>query len=293
MAKVFIRQHSSPVEYVAPEGRHLPDRRARPLTPRRVLVAAALMLLAGTLQIGCATAPEHAPIHPQKAQAPWAGLTAPEFRNLLASYGAAHLSAQRDETLDRYLRSQTKSFDRYIAAKEVGVGVEPLKQEAVAEIQSASAELPTKLFMLRTSFSVSAYDPKLGGFPIYQQPFDLDASLHVYSEDTRTSISTDNNTRGMRVIAKDYGFSEAQIWFSKVGWFVPAPPDQAARVLESLSKSGGERRVSVVVAYSLGRCDPSTADPSLLVCKTNIRSMYVADPMRPDGPAISEMVNRG
>lgn len=88
----------------------------------RPLLVASVALLAS----GCATAPQ-APAAPQN-RASWADAAKPEFRYLLASYGAANLQSRRDDTLDRYLRSQTKTFDRYIAAKEVRVGIEPLQQ---------------------------------------------------------------------------------------------------------------------------------------------------------------------
>lgn len=257
---------------------------------RRAFASLAVTLLANALQSGCATAPQQAA--PPKAQLPWTGLAKVDFHSLLGSYALANLDAHRDETLDKFLRSQTKTFDRYIAAKEVGVGIEPLKQEALTAIQAQSAELPNKVFMLRTKVSVSGYDAQQGGFPLYQRPFDLNMSLHLYNDDVRTSVSTDGATRGMSIIAKDYAFSEADLWFSKEGWIIPSAPDQAVRILEMLSKSGGDRKAAIVILYSLSRCD-ANSEPTALTCRVNVRSMYVSDPMRPDDPPIAELTHRG
>lgn len=256
----------------------------------RTSFVAALVLLAG----GCASAPS-APAAPQ-FRATWADAAKPEFRYLLASYGAANLQARRDDTLDRYLRSQTKTFDRYVAAKEVRVGVEPLQQEAVSEIQAVAAELNTKRFLVRTNFTVQAYDPQLGGFPLFQEPFDRNASVRYTNDDVRTAKATDGATRGMSVIVKDYGFNAAEVWFSKIGWIVPATPDQAVRMLEHLSQVGGERKVAVAMTYTLDRCDPADNDPSRLICKATVRTMSGysnLDAAQPDAPPVVELVHRG
>lgn len=258
-----------------------------------VLRAAFVGLLIGALASGCASTPQ-APAAP-KYRAPWADSGKLEFRYLLASFGATNLTIRPDDTLDRYLRSQTKTFDRYVAAKEVGVGVAPLQQEAAAEIQAASAELRFQLFLVRTSFTVQAYNAQLGGFPLYQQPFDLNASLHYTNEDVRTTRSTNGSTRGMSVISKDYGFTDAEVWFSKVGWIVPATPDQAVRMLENLSQVGGERKVAVAMTYMLDRCDPADNEQGRLVCKASIRAMYGysgLDAAQPDARPVVELVHR-
>lgn len=255
--------------------------------------AVALTLLASTLLSGCATAPEQAVAQPKQTQAPWTGLARVDFRSLLGSYALANLDAHRDETLDKFLRSQTKTFDRYVAAKEVGVGIDPLKQEAIGDIQAMSAMLPNKVFVLRTNVSVSVYDVQQGGFPIYERPFDLNMSLHLNNDDVRTSVSTDGATRGMSIIAKDYAFSEADLWFSKDGWLIPSAPDKAVRILEILSKTGGDKKISLVIKYSLSRCDASDREPTSLSCRANVRSMYVIDPVRPDDAPIAELTHRG
>ncbi len=255
----------------------------------RTLIVGSLALLVSS----CASAPP-APAVPQY-RAPWADAVKPEFRYLLASYGAANLPTRRDETLDRYLRSQTKTFDRYVAAKEVGVGVEPLQQEAAAEIEAVSLELRSKLFLVRTNFTVQAYDKQLGGFPLFQEPFDRNASVRYTNDDVRTGKSTEGRTRGMSVIAKDYGFNEAEVWFSKSGWIVPASPDQAVRILENLSQVGGERKVAVAMTYTLDRCDPADNDPGRLICKATIRAMsgYSSlDAAQPDAQPVVELVRR-
>jgi len=265
------------------------------MTRHPLVAAGGTALLIVTLVSSCASAPQ-APAEPSY-QAPWANLGKPEFREFLASYGAAHLQTNHNETLDKYLRSQTKTFDRYIAAKEVGVGVAPLQQEALAEIQSVSAGLPTKQFMMATTFSVQAYDARQGGFPIYQQPFDLNAGTKYFNDDVRSSRSQDGPTRGMRIAANDYGFTVAEIWFSKVGWVVPATPDQAINLIESLSRRGAtDRKVSVAMTYTIDRCDPSNSDASTLVCDGTIRSMSAyssLDAVQPDSPPVVELVNRG
>lgn len=164
---------------------------------RRTLAFAAL---AGLL-CSCASAPP-GPAAPQY-RAPWADTGKPDFRDLLVSYGAANLLTHRDSTQDRYLRPQTKTFDRYVAAKEVDVGIEPLQQEALAEIQAAALGLRAKQFLVRTQLTVHAYDPQLGGFPLYQKSFDQNAGLRHTNEDVRTGRSAAGRTQGMSVISKD------------------------------------------------------------------------------------------
>lgn len=256
----------------------------------RTLVVASLALLAG----GCASAPP-APAAPQY-RASWADAAKPEFRYLLASYGAANLQSRREDTLDRYLRSQTKTFDRYVAAKEVRVGIEPLQQEAVTEIQAVAPELATKRFLVRTNFTVQAYDPQLGGFPLFQEPFDRNASVRYTNDDVRTAKVTEGAARGISAIVKDYGFNGAEVVFSKIGWFVPATPDQAVRMLENLSQVGGERKVAVAMTYTLDRCDAADNAPDRLICKATIRTMsgYSSlDAAQPDVPPAVELVRRG
>lgn len=256
----------------------------------RISFVAALALLAG----GCASAPQT--LAAPKYRASWSDSVKPEFRYLLASYGAANLQSRREDTLDRYLRSQTKTFDRYVAAREVRVGVAPLQQEAAAEIQAVGSELSTKRFLLRTNFTVQAYDPQLGGFPLFQEPFDRNASVRYTNDDVRTAKDTEGAARGMSVIVKDYGFNEAEVWFSKIGWIVPATPDEAVHILEHLSQIGGERKAAVAMTYTLDRCDPADNDPSRLICKATVRTMSGygnLDAAQPDAPPVVELVHRG
>lgn len=252
-----------------------------------------LTALATGALTSCSLAPA-APAAPSY-QARWAAFAKPAFSDLLASYGASNVQRSRSETLDNYLRSQTKTYDRYVAAKEVGIGVDALQQEALSEIQVVSASLPSRSFLVRAAFSVQTYDPQLGGFPLYQQPFDLDASIRYVNDDVRTASSTSRGTRGM-VVADAYGFQEAEVWFSKVGWVVPATQDQAVHVLEALSRSGGERKIAVAMTYSLDRCDASDSNAAKLVCRATVRSMtgYSSlDGIRPDQAPVVELVNRG
>lgn len=259
------------------------------------MIARSLLVTAVVLLASSCASPPTAPAAPQY-QAPWASAAKPEFRDLLVSYGAANLPTSRNETLDRYLRSQTKTFDRYVAAKEVGVGVEPLQQEAVAEIQAAAPALRSKLFLVRTHLTVQAYDPQLGGFPLYQEPFDRNAGLRYTNDDVRTGRSAAGRTQGMSVVSKDYGFTDAEVWVSKVGWIMPATPDQAVRMLEKLSQVGGERKVAVALTYTLDRCDAVDSELSRLTCTGTIRAMYgysSLDAATPDAKPEVELVRRG
>lgn len=254
----------------------------------RLCIAPLALLIAG-----CAATPQTPPA--ARYAAPWAELSKPAFPDLLASYGASNLATRREETLDRYLRSQTKTFDRYVAAKEVGVGAAPLQQEATAEIQALAATLPTRRFLARTSFTVQPYDAQLGGFPLYQQPFDLNASLRYVNDDVRTTTSTQRQTRGMSVAAAEFGFMEAEVRFSKVGWVIPATPDQAVRILETLSQSGGERKVAVAMTFTLNRCD-ATGETSRMFCEATIQNLSAynsLDAVQPNNPPVVELVKRG
>lgn len=234
-------------------------------------VSLVVLVVAASLA-GCASAPSAPPVPSYRA--PWADLGKVQFTYLLASYGNTNISLARAETLDKYLRSQTKTFDRYIAAKEVGASTATLEGEALAEIQQRSGELSTLRFVVRTELKLQNYDAQLGGFPIFAEPFDKNAGLRYYNDDVRSSPSKDRKTYGVSVAAKDYGFMEAEIWFSKLGWVLPATPDQAARFLEGLSRSGGARKIAVAMVYSVDRCNQDTSDKYKLVCDGTIRNLY-------------------
>tara|TARA_R110000822_G_scaffold97549_8_gene221368 strand:+ start:33677 stop:34462 length:786 start_codon:yes stop_codon:yes gene_type:complete len=256
----------------------------------RTFISTAFILVLG----GCASTPE-APEAPS-FQAPWAEHGRPEFRDLLVSYGTTNLQLRRDEALDFYLRSQTKTFDRYVAAKEVGVGIEALQDEAIAEIQSLAPTLRTKQFLVRTEFPVYGYDQQLQGFPLYEDPFDLRAGVRYTNDDVRTGISDGRRTRGMAVISSDYGFTNAQVQFSKEGWVIPATPDQAVRMLEQLSQVGGKRSIAVALTYSLDRCEADESQRSNLICTATIQNMYgysSLNSVQPDTPPTMQLVRRG
>lgn len=250
------------------------------------------VLFSALLVGGCAAQPETP--EPARPQAPWAQLSEPGFPYLLASYGASNVSARKSETLDKYLRSQTKTFDRYIAAREVGADVSPMEQAATSEIQAVSGDLATKTFVVKTTFDLGAYDPALGGFPIFDR-FDKNAGIRYYNRDVRTSTSSERKTYGVSFAAEEYGFMEAQVWFSKVGWVLPATQDQAARFLEGLSKTGGQRKVAVAAVFSLGRCDEDSSDKSRLMCEATMRNIYgynTLEAVRPNIPPLVELVRR-
>ncbi|ROH86408.1 hypothetical protein ED208_15325 [Stagnimonas aquatica] len=253
-----------------------------------------LVSLVTAFMAGCATGPDSA--REPRYKAPWAQYQKVAFKDLLTSYGVSNLSVQRQETLDMYLRSQTKTFDRYVAAKEVGVGMEPLQQEAIAEIETAGAELSSKLFVIRTLITANAYDARLGGFPLYQLPMDTDASLRFSNDDVRTSKSREGVTRGMSFAAEGYGLVTAELWFSKVGWVLPAAPERAVQILERLSKVDGERKVAVAMVFSLDRCDLDRQQRTMLACRAKIVGMSAysgLDAMQPSNPPLLELEYRG
>ncbi len=256
----------------------------------RKLIPVASALLIG----GCASAPPQAP-EPPSFRAPWADYASPQFSDLLVAFGISNLSSKRAETLDSYLRSQTKTFDRYMAAKEVGVGVEALHQEAITEIQTLAPGVRAKQFLVRGEFPVHAYDPQLQGFPLYREPFDILASVRYTNSDVRTGISEGRRTRGLAVISSDYGSVTAQVQYSKEGWVVPATPDQAVNMLEQLSQTGGQRRIAVALTYSLDRCEADESQQSNLICTATIQNIYgysSLNSIQPDTPPTVQLVNR-
>lgn len=255
----------------------------------RALISVSLALLIG----GCASTPPQAPDAPS-FRAPWADHATPQFSDLLVTYGTSNLSSKRAETLDGYLRSQTKTFDRYIAANEVGVGVEALHQEAINEIQALAPSVRAKQFLVRGEFPVHAYDHQLQGFPLYL-PFELWAGVRYTNSDVRTGISEGRRTRGMSVISSEYGFVTAQVQYSKEGWVISATPDEAVRMLEQLSQVGGKRRIAVALTYSLDRCDADESQQSNLICTATIQNMYGysnLNSVQPDAPPTMQLVKR-
>lgn len=246
--------------------------------------------------VGCTSTPTSPPApEPPSYRAPWAGVAGPQFSDLLVTYGASNLASKRAETLDGYLRSQTKTFDRYIAAKEVGVGVEALHQEAINEIQTLAPSVRAKQFLVRGEFPVHAYNQELQGFPLYL-PFELWAGVRYHNNDVRTGISDGRRTRGMSVISSEYGFVTAQVQYSKEGWVIPATPDEAVRMLEQLSQVGGKRSIAVALTYSLDRCEADESQRSNLICTATIQNMYgynSLNSVQPDTPPTMQLVKRG
>ena len=148
---------------------------------------------------------------------------------------------------------------------------------------------------MRTEFPVYAYDQQLQGFPLYEDPFDLRAGVRYTNDDVRTGISDGRRTRGMAVISSDYGFTNAQVQFSKEGWVIPATADQAAAMLQRLSEVGGRRTVAVAMTYTLDRCDSDENQRAHLVCAATIQSMYgygSLNSVQPDAPPTMQLVNR-
>jgi len=217
--------------------------------------------------VGCTTAPR-AP-DPVKPMAPWATLSNPEFQSLLVSYAISNMPSSRDVALDKYLRSQTKTFDRYIAAKEVGADLALLESEALTEIEAKKSEVLQKSFMVATTTELEPYDRNAKAFPIFGL-FNENIGFRFFSGDVRSSPSH----LGIDVAAAQYGFQDAKIWMSKKGWFVPADQEQATRYLEALSRSGARKDMTTVIVFHLGRCDQDPGNKEALVCDGVIDRIY-------------------
>jgi hypothetical protein len=241
---------------------------------------------------GCASSPA-----PQQGsyRAPWAQYEQLDFRYVLAAYGMANISRDRAGTLDEYLRSQTKTYDQYIAAREVGTSTEGMESSAAAEIQSTASELAGRLFSVATTFDIEKYSNKLGGFPIFDPTWNKAAGFKVINKDVRTYKSTDRMTYGASVIPKGYGFTEAEIWVSKLGWVIPVSQEKAAQALAEASRDGSLRKSPSIVVYSLDRCGPVAHSNEKLTCSGTIRNIYMYSTpasIRPDTPPLMEMVKR-
>jgi hypothetical protein len=247
---------------------------------RLCLAALGCMLIAG-----CATttSPGQAP----PSLAPWAGLGEPTFPEMLDSFGTANLARAPDDTLDKYLRSHSRSFDRYMAARETGADLTPLKQEAAQQIQVGAAALVGKRFIAKTTIDLEQYDAARGGFPIYTQ-IDHMWGLTYTNPDVRTMPY-----RGMTAVAENYGYLRGQVWFSREGWVLPATPDQAQHILEVLSQAGAARKISGIAVYSLDRCNQDVKELPTLQCTGTLLKLYgYSSPAmeRPDVKPLVELV---
>lgn len=244
------------------------------------------------LVTGCASSPA-----PQQGRyrAPWAQYEEMDFRYVLAAYGVANINRDKAGTLDKYLRSQTKAYDQYIAAREVGTSTEGMESSAAAEIQSTASELAGRLFFVATTFDLEKYSNELGGFPIFDPTWNKAAGFKVINKDVRTYKSTDRMTYGANVIPKGYGFTEAEIWVSKLGWVIPVSPEKAVQALAEASRDGSLRKSPALVVYSLDRCDPVPDSSEKLICSGTIQNIYMYSTpasIRPDTPPLMEMVKR-
>lgn len=66
-----------------------------------MIIRTLLSVALATVVMGCASTPTSPPApEPPSYRAPWPGVAAPQFSDLLLTYGASNVASKRAETLD-------------------------------------------------------------------------------------------------------------------------------------------------------------------------------------------------
>lgn len=171
------------------------------------------------------------------------------FPDILTVYGSTNLQNDKQETLDYYLRSQTKTFDRYMAAKVVGVDISALDAEAVSEIQMRAGQLAGEVFRTQILVGLPKYNASLGGFPLSE-----DGYCVIYPNDDVKTTVTKTAFGSMAGAAKDYGFLKAEVCLNTAEWVFPVTQEEAVEVVQAIGLDNTKRGLSVLLEFTVDSC---------------------------------------
>lgn len=212
--------------------------------------------------------------------APWKDISGIRFREFVALYAAGALEnartpSERDEIGEAILMSDATTYDEYVAAKETGVGDSELRAAALAAMEDEIPAVVGKKFMLRTSLDYYAYDRNAQGFPIYDRWHQTDAFTYSNPRRKQAAGSRDPGYFGVRPssgLAPGFRFPSARISLSKLGWVIPASPEEARDKVQELGRTGGSRSIAAIIVFTINRCKP--AKGSELSCSADVEAIY-------------------
>jgi len=214
-------------------------------------------------------------------QAPWSDFKDPSFNYFLANYLTTNIDKNKSSTIDKYLRSQEKTYSQYIAAIEVGFDVSNLEKQAIKEANNISNLASSKLYSIKTIIDFEKYDKELSGFPIFS----------FYNESGGYSFSSDLNQKGVDT----KGFYGAEVWLSKKGWVIPAEAKEAFNLIKGYSKTYLDRKAAVVIVYSLDSCFQYKNKDRKLFCNGSVKNIYGYNEIKniqPHNKPVVELVRR-
>jgi len=193
-------------------------------------------------------------------RAPWSDYKDPSFNYFLANYLITNIDKNKNSIIDKYLRSQEKTYSQYIAAVEVGFDVSNLEKQAIIEANNISNFSSSRLYSIKTIIDFEKYDKDLGGFPIFS-PFNESGGYSFLSNLNQKGVDTK-------------GFYGAEVWLSKKGWVIPAEAKEAFNLIKGYSKTYLDRKAAVVIVYSLDSCFQYENKDRKLFCTGSIKNIY-------------------
>lgn len=212
--------------------------------------------------------------------APWKDIQAPQFRELVALYAKsaleeARIPTEREKVAEAILMSDATTYDEYTAAKESGVGAAELRATALAAMERETPTLTGKKFMVLGSLDYYAYEQNAQGFPVYDRWDQAESFVYANPHMKYAEGSSDPGYLGIKPplgYAAGFRFPNARIALSKLGWVIPATPEQAREKVQELGRTGESRTIAAIIVFTINKCRPRR--DTNLNCSGQVEAVY-------------------
>lgn len=220
------------------------------------------------------------------------------FPDILSIYAQTNMGADRQHVLSMYLRSQSATYEKYMAEKKVGVDTSVLENSAAAEIASKGQLARDSVYSVRIHANALTYSRSLGGIPISSPDADS-YCVEVPNRDTPLVADYSGRTYkgdwapgdGPVHMPTSWGFADAHVCIVTLGWVVPATPAQAANIFESMGVDHTRGALLVRIQYTVDLCkymQPPGGDWGLW-CNATAKSIWG---LHPNGTPYVQYVKR-
>lgn len=183
------------------------------------------------------------------------------FPDILTIYALTNVESNRHQVLSMYLRSQSATYEKYMAEKKAGVDAVALENSAAYEIASKGQLARDSVYSVLIHANALSYSQSLGGIPISSPDVD---SYCVEVPNSDTPLIGDSSGRvfkgdwtpsdGPVHMPPSWGFSDAHVCIETLGWILPATPAQAANVFESIGVDHTQGAFVVRIQYTVDLC---------------------------------------
>lgn len=220
------------------------------------------------------------------------------FSDILSVYALTNVAANRHQVLSMYLRSQSATYEQYMAEKKAGVDTAALENSAADEIAGKGRLARNGVYSVLIHADAYSYSQSLGGIPISSADAD---SYCVEVPNRDTPLIADYSGRvfkggwapgdGPVRMPPSWGFSDAHVCIETLGWVLPATPAQAANVFESIGVDHTRGALVVRIQYTVDLCkdmQPPGRDWGLW-CNATAKSIWG---LHPDGTPSIQYVKR-